>query len=97
MGRWRRWTRAVDLVLVLFGVYILSRMLFGPALLTLEAIEPASLREVLDEILPPMMRVALGIGLVATVGEAVKKIVRLVQGERQAAYPTPEEETPASG
>ncbi|MBN1640248.1 MAG: hypothetical protein JXA09_03355 [Anaerolineae bacterium] len=96
LGRWQRWTRAIDLVLALFGVYVLSRMLFGPSLLAMEAIEPASLRETLTKILGPMLRVGLGIGLVATVGEVVQKGVRLVRSELRPDYLSPDEGAPAA-
>jgi hypothetical protein len=83
-GRWERWTRAIDLVMSAFAIYILSRMLFGPAFLSVAAVEPVSLRETLAKILLPMARVALGIGLIATFGDTLRKVVVLVRGERGA-------------
>jgi hypothetical protein len=80
-GRWQRLTRLADLVLTVFGGYILYRMVFGPALLTMEGIQNASLRETLERILPMLLRLALGIGLVAAVVEAVQKLIRVFRTE----------------
>jgi hypothetical protein len=80
-GRWRRLTRLADFLLALFGVYIVSRMLFGPPLLTVEEIRSASLRETLESILFPLIRVALGLGLFGSLIESVQKLVRLLRAE----------------
>jgi hypothetical protein len=81
MGRWQRLTRLVDLALTAFGGYILYRMIAGPSLLTLEALRPESLRETMESILLPMLQVALIIGLLATAGEAVRKLIRVFRAE----------------
>jgi hypothetical protein len=80
-GRWQRLTRLADLVLAICGVIVLSRMAFGPSLLTLEAIEAAELRRTLESFLPLLLKVALIIGLFAAVGEVVRKLVLIVQVE----------------
>jgi hypothetical protein len=89
MGRWQRLTRLADLILTVFGGYILYRMIFGPSLLTLEAVRPDSLRETLESILLPLLRVALGIGLVATIVEAVRKLIRAFRAEAVTLYRRP--------
>jgi hypothetical protein len=73
-GRWQRLTRLADFVLTVLGAFILYRMAFGPALLAMGAIQPESLRDTLGAILPAMLKVALIIGLVASIGEAVHKL-----------------------
>jgi hypothetical protein len=78
-GRWQRWTRVADLLLALFGVYIAARLAFGPDLLTMEAIRNESLREMLARWVPLMLRLALYAGLLGSVVEAVRKLVRLLQ------------------
>ena len=85
-GRWQRLTRLADFVLTVFGGYILYRMVFGPSLLTMEAISSASLRETLQSILLPLLKVALGIGLVGTVIESVQKLVRVFRAETTSVY-----------
>jgi hypothetical protein len=80
-GRWRRWTRIADFVLVLFSIYILARMVFGPDILTLEGIQIDALREVLTRFVPPLIRLALVLGLIGTVVEAVKKLIRIFKRE----------------
>ncbi len=52
-------------------------MVFGPSLLTMEGIRSASLRETLGRILPLVLKLALGIGLVVTIVESVGKLVRV--------------------
>jgi hypothetical protein len=85
-GRWQRLTRLADFLLTAFGGYILYRMVFGPPLLTMDAISSASLRETLSKILPPLLKVALGIGLVATAVESVQKLVRVFGTETTSVY-----------
>jgi nitrate reductase NapE component len=72
-------TRLADLALAVFGVYIVYRMLFGPPLLTMEAVAPESLRETLGSILYPMLKVALGIGLFGAIVDSIQKLVRAIR------------------
>jgi hypothetical protein len=76
-GRWQRATRVVDFALSVLGVFILYQMVFGPSLLTMEAIRDASLRDTLGSILPPLLKVGLIVGLVAEIVEAVRKLFRI--------------------
>lgn len=89
MGQWRPSTRLADLILTVFGGYILYRMLFGSSLLTVEAVQPASLRETLGSIVLRLLPVALGIGLVATAVEAVQKLIRVFRTETTRVYGRP--------
>ncbi|MFL7794965.1 MAG: hypothetical protein AB8I69_22685 [Anaerolineae bacterium] len=73
-GRWQLVTRLIDVVLTAFGAYILYRMITGPAFLTLEAVSPESLRQLLGSILPTLLKVGLIIGFIATIGETVQKL-----------------------
>jgi hypothetical protein len=85
-GQWQRWTRIVDFCLALFSVYILWRMVFGPSLLTMEGIRSASLRETLGRILPLLLKLALGIGLVVTIVESVGKLIRVFGADMVSVY-----------
>ena len=85
-GRWRIATRIVDLVLTVFGGFILARMVLGPALLTMEAVRPESLRQTLETILLPLLRLALVIGLVGTVVEVVQKLIRVFRTGTTPVY-----------
>ena len=76
-GRWQRWTRVADFFLAAFAVYIAARLAFGPDLLTLEAIRNESLREMLSSFLPLLLRIAFYVGLLGSVVEAVKKLLRI--------------------
>jgi hypothetical protein len=85
-GRWRIATRIVDLLLTAFGGFILARMVLGPPLLTMEAVQPDSLRQTLETILLPLLRLALVLGLVGTVVEVVQKVIRLFRTGTTSAY-----------
>jgi hypothetical protein len=76
-GRWQRWTRVADLFLALFGVYVAYRFAFGPEFLTMEGIQNADLRALLAEWLPRVLRIALYLGLLGAVVEAIRKLVNL--------------------
>jgi hypothetical protein len=78
-GRWQLFTRLFDFALAIFGVFICYRMLTGPAILSMEAITPESLRQLLESILPFMLKVALIIGLIGGIIEAARKLYRIVQ------------------
>lgn len=78
-GRWQRWTRVADFFLAVFGVYIAARLAFGPDLLTMEAIQNETLRETLTRWVLLMLRLALYAGLLGSVVEAVKKLLRIFQ------------------
>jgi hypothetical protein len=80
-GRWQTWTRVFDLVLTVFGAYILYRMAFGPSILTAQAIEVEGLKEVFGSILPGMLKVGLIVGLIATIVGTIRKLYRIVRGE----------------
>jgi HAAS domain-containing protein len=80
-GRWQQWTRVVDLVLTVFGAFILYRMAFGPSILTGQAMPVEELKEVFGSILPNLLKVGLIVGLLATVVDAVRKLYRIVRGE----------------
>ena len=73
-GRWQRLTRLVDVILAIGSAFILRQMAFGPSLLTLEAIEPESLREFLGSFLPALLKVGLIVGFLATIGEVIHKV-----------------------
>jgi hypothetical protein len=83
-GRWQRWTHVADLILEVGSAILLYRMAFGPPILTMETIQSESLRELLGSLLPSLLKIGLGIGLVATVIEIVQKLVLIVRGERIA-------------
>jgi hypothetical protein len=85
-GRWRIATRIVDLLLTAFGGYILARMVVGPPLLTMETVQPESLRQTLETILLPLLRLALAIGLVGTVVELVQKVIRIFRTGTTSVY-----------
>jgi hypothetical protein len=76
-GRWQRWTRVADFFLAAFGVYIASRLAFGPNILTLEGIRDPGLRETLSKFLPLMLKLALYAGWVGSIVEAVKKLLQI--------------------
>jgi hypothetical protein len=80
-GKWQLLTRLFDFGLAIFGAIVCYRMLTGPPILSLEAITPESLRQLLDSILPLLLKVALIIGLVSGVVEAARKLYRIVQTE----------------
>ena len=67
----------MDFGLAVFGVYIAYRFAFGPEFLTFEAIQTDSLREVLERWVPLGLRIALYLGLLGSVIEAVKKLVEV--------------------
>jgi len=79
-GRWQRGTRIVDLVLTGLSAFVLYQMAFGPALLSMDAVQPADLRELLETVFPPLLKVGLVIGFLATIGELIGQFVRLVWG-----------------
>jgi hypothetical protein len=78
-GRWQLFTRLFDFALAIFGAIICYRMLTGPAILSMDAITPESLKQLLKTILPVMLKVALGIGLIGGIIEAARKLYRIVQ------------------
>ena len=84
-GRWQLVTRLVDVVLTAFSAFILYRLITGPAFLTLEAVSPESLRQLLDSILPILLKVALIIGFIATIGETAKKLYYIIRDKLRAA------------
>jgi hypothetical protein len=85
-GRWQRITRIIDLILSVGSAVLLYQMAFGPSILTMEAIQSESLRELLGSMLPGMLKLALGIGFVATIVEIVQKLFLIIRGERIAPY-----------
>jgi hypothetical protein len=80
-GRWVRWTRIADFCLTILSLFILARMVFGPAILTMEGIQNDSLRELLTRFVPPLLRLALFFGLIGSVVEAVKKLLLVFKKE----------------
>jgi len=54
-------------------------MLTGPSIVTLASIQSTELRDVLTRFVPGMVRFALLIALIATAGEGIAKLVRLVR------------------
>jgi hypothetical protein len=85
-GRWQLFTRLFDFVLAIFGAIICYRMLIGPPILSMGAITPESLKQLLESILPLMVKVALIIGLVSGVVEVARKLYRIVQtGSRRVS------------
>ena len=78
-GRWQLATRLVDLALLLGGVVLIGEMLTGPSIVTLDAIQSVELRDVLTRFVPGMVRFALLIALIATVGEGIAKLVRMIR------------------
>jgi hypothetical protein len=76
-GRWQRLTRLLDVVLAVGNAFVLRQMVFGPSILSLDAIEPESLREVLSSFLPALLKVGLVVGLLATIAEVIHKIYLL--------------------
>lgn len=80
-GRWQLFTRLFDFALAIFGVVICYRMLTGPAILSMDAITPESLKQLLESILPLMLKLALAIGLIGGIVEAARKLYRTVQAE----------------
>jgi hypothetical protein len=89
-GRWQRWTRVADFFLAVFGVYVAARFAFGPEFLMFEGIRNAELRDVMTEWVPRLLRIALYLGLLGSVVEAVKKLVQIFRHSeaygRVAAY-----------
>lgn len=77
LGRWGRATRVIDLILSLYGIGILGRMLSGPAILSLAAIQSESLRELLESFLPQVIQMVLVVALLVSVGEALGKSYQL--------------------
>jgi len=87
-GRWQLLTRVVDLVLSFGGANLIGQMLTGPSILSLASIQPAEVQELLTRLLPNVVRLALVVALIATVGEGIAKGVRLARGyvfRREAA------------
>ena len=80
-GKWQLFTRLFDLALAVFGVIICYRMLTGPDILSMEAITPESLKQLLESILPLMLKLALTIGLIGGIVEAARKLYRTVKAE----------------
>jgi L-lactate permease len=78
-GRWQLATRLFDFGLAVFGVVICSRMLTGPAILNMDAITPESLKQLLESILPPMLKLALVLGLIGGIVEAARKLYRIIR------------------
>jgi hypothetical protein len=78
-GRWQLPTRLVDLALALGSVVLLGQMLTGPSIITLDSIQLTELRDTLSRFLPSMVRLALLIALIATGGESIAKLVRLIR------------------
>jgi len=78
-GRWQLATRLVELALLLGGVVLIGQMLTGPSIVTLASIQSTELRDVLTRFVPGMVRFALLIALIATAGEGIAKLVRLVR------------------
>ncbi|MBN1810983.1 MAG: hypothetical protein JXA14_04025 [Anaerolineae bacterium] len=78
-GKWQLFTRLFDFALTIFGAIICYRMLTGPAILSMDAITPESLRQLLDSILSLLLKVALIIGLISGIVEAARKLYRIVQ------------------
>ena len=70
----------------MFGGFVLARMVLGPPLLTVEAVEPESLRRLLETMLLPLLRLALVIGLVGTVVELVQKVIRIFRAGTTSVY-----------
>jgi hypothetical protein len=85
-GRWQRATRVVDFFLAVLSAFILYQMIVGPPLLTMEAIQPESLRDTLGTILPPMLKLGLLAGLIAAIVEAVRKLFRVFRIEPKSLY-----------
>jgi hypothetical protein len=77
-GRWQRGTRIVELVLTGLSAYTLYNMAFGPPLLSMDAVQPADLRDLFETIFPMLLKIGLAIGFLATIGEATGQFVRLV-------------------
>jgi hypothetical protein len=94
-GRWQRLTRVMDLVLTVGAAFVLYRMAFGPPILTMDAIQSASLRDLLDSVLTGLLKVALIIGLIATIGQAVHKLYLIFRAERLPAYAVLDAHEPA--
>jgi hypothetical protein len=78
-GRWQLFTRLFDFALAIFGAIICYRMLTGPAILSMDAITPESLKQLLESILPLMLKLALAIGLIGGIIEVARKLYRIVQ------------------
>jgi hypothetical protein len=85
-GRWQRLTHVADLILKVGSAFLLCQMAFGPSILTMEAIQSESLRELLGSMLPGLLTLGLGIGLVVTIIEIIQKLFLLIRGERIAPY-----------
>ncbi|MBN1584080.1 MAG: hypothetical protein JXA89_25445 [Anaerolineae bacterium] len=81
-GRWQRATHIADLILNVGSAFLLYQMVFGPSILTMEAIQSESLRELLGSMLPGLLKLGLGIGLVFTIIEIIQKLFLIVRGER---------------
>jgi len=85
-GRWQRATRVVDFGLSILGAFILSQMVVGPPLLTMEAIQSESLRDTLSAVLLPMFRFGLIVGLIAAIVEAIRKLFRIFRIKPASLY-----------
>jgi hypothetical protein len=78
-GRWQLVTRLVDLLLSVGGIVLIGQMLTGPSLFSLASVEPGDLRDLLSNLLPNVIRLALVVALIATVGEGIAKAARLAR------------------
>jgi hypothetical protein len=85
-GRWQRATRVADFFLAVLSTFILYQMVFGPPLLTMEAIQSESLRDTLGAILPRLLTFGLAVGLIATIVEAVRKLFLIFRIKPASLY-----------
>jgi hypothetical protein len=79
-GRWQLVTRLVDLLLSIGGIVLIGQMLVGPSLIAVPQGVPAELHDLLTMLLPNAVRLALIVALIATAGEGIAKLVRLIRG-----------------
>lgn len=85
-GRWERLTRLADFLLAAGGAVFLYRLVSGPPILTVDAIETASLRQLIESMVLPAVRIGLIVALVIAGVEAVRKVY-LVFADSKWAVP----------
>jgi hypothetical protein len=81
-GRWQRGTRIVELVLTGLGAYTLYNLAFGPPLLSMDAVQPADLRDLFETVFPTLLKFGLVVGFLVSIGEAIGQFVRLVWSKK---------------
>jgi hypothetical protein len=77
-GRWRVFTRLIDLGMTIFGAYICYYALSGPPILSTAPAELEAFDLLLRTIFPPMLQIGLLIVLVVSIASAAHKVYKLI-------------------